>query len=339
MVDADSAWQIDPQAYPAKGTAQERLRFLLRYAVLAPSSHNSQPWRFRLAGDTLEVRADRSRRLPAVDPDDRALTISCGAAIGMLVTAMRRFGNSGTLALLPEPREGDLMARVTLGAPRAPDQADEARCDAITRRRTTRRALSGTLPGGLAERLSEIAEAAGVELAIIAEAERREVIGELIAQGDRAQFADPAFRRELGHWVRSRRSRRGDGMSGANFGLPDRLSRAGGLVVRLVDMGKGIAAKDRTLAAQAPALLAIATPGDTARDWLVAGITHAELLLEVTAAGLTAAYMNQPIEVPALRPRLRHSAGLRGIPQLLLRIGSGPTVPPAARRPLEAVLE
>ena len=56
--------------------ATETLTAALRYAVLAPSSHNSQPWSFRLNGNEVELWADRKRSLPVVDPHDRELLIS-----------------------------------------------------------------------------------------------------------------------------------------------------------------------------------------------------------------------------------------------------------------------
>lgn len=85
MATRDAALEIWSSAideFPISGTTNQKLGALVRYAVRAPSSHNSQPWLFRVVGDTLELRADRGRRLPVVDPEDRELTISCGAALG-----------------------------------------------------------------------------------------------------------------------------------------------------------------------------------------------------------------------------------------------------------------
>ncbi|UTP38281.1 hypothetical protein M9M90_13780 [Phenylobacterium sp. LH3H17] len=163
-------------------------------------------------------------------------------------------------------------------------------------------------------------------------------VASLVSEGDRVQFADPRFRRELGSWVHSRRSASRDGMSGSNFGMPDVLSATGGLVIRTFDIGEGVGAKDQEISAGSPALIVVATDVDDVRHWLAAGVAHVQMLLQVTDAGMTAAYMNQPIEVDELRPALKNLAGLRGWPQLLLRIGHGPVVQPAVRRPLEEVL-
>lgn len=53
---------------------------LVRYATLAPSSHNTQCWKFALDEQSITIRPDLSRRCPAVDPDDHHLFVSLGCA-------------------------------------------------------------------------------------------------------------------------------------------------------------------------------------------------------------------------------------------------------------------
>src|SRR5687768_12101284 len=77
----------------ARPGARDALLDAVRQAVHAPSSHNTQPWVFHLRGDdVLELYADRSRALPVIDPEDRELTISCGAALFHLRAALRSAG-------------------------------------------------------------------------------------------------------------------------------------------------------------------------------------------------------------------------------------------------------
>lgn len=44
----DDSWNVSEEEFPLQGGPEEKLRFLLNYAVLAPSGHNTQPWLFRL---------------------------------------------------------------------------------------------------------------------------------------------------------------------------------------------------------------------------------------------------------------------------------------------------
>ena len=131
-------WQIDEADYYEIEDRDDQLRFLLRYAVLAPSGHNSQPWSFRITPDGIEVFADFERRLPISDPNDRELLMSLGAAVANLRVAAAHFGHETTV-LYRTPREESVpIALVALRETCAPDPALSRLFPAITRRHTTR---------------------------------------------------------------------------------------------------------------------------------------------------------------------------------------------------------
>ena len=338
---SNDPWLTDDNNFPSHGSNADKLRFLLNYAVLAPSSHNTQPWLFRVAADCVEILADRTRCLPVVDPHDRALVISCGAALEHLVVALRRFGYLSDIEPIPDPADHDCLARLRLGGRAEPDKRDRALFEAIRERRTNRHVFADrSLPEALINDCQAAAERAGARLTAITDAARRRRIAELVAEGDRLQFAGPRFRRELAAWVHSRRAASRDGMSGSGFGMPDSLSPLGALVIRTFDLGGGVAAKDQQIAAGSPALAVLSTPDDTPKDWLVAGQALSRVLLTATAAGVSAAYLNQPIEVESLRPQLVDYSldSTMGTPQLLFRLGYGPAIEPAVRRPVDDVI-
>lgn len=332
-------WLTDENDFPAQAGPSQRLRFLLNYAVLAPSSHNTQPWRFVLGDEFLELCPDRTRALPVVDPQDRALTISCGAALGHLLVAARYFGYRPITETFPDVNNAELFARFRLGDSVEPSSNNARLFAAIKNRRTTRRRYDDRpLPESLLKDCSEAAAREDVQLRFMADPGSRSDIAALISQGDRIQFADPAFRRELGSWVHSKRAASHDGMSGEGFGMPDLLSPVGAMVIRTFDLGKGVAAKDQEIAANSPTLALLATHVDEPEAWLRVGQVLSHVLLAATASGVTAAYLNQPVEVDTLRPRLRQVAGVKGFPQILMRMGFGPEIAPSVRRPVDEVL-
>jgi hypothetical protein len=57
----DNPWNVSEEGFPVQGEPEEKLHFLLNYAMLAPSGHNTQPWLLRLSGDAAELYADRTR--------------------------------------------------------------------------------------------------------------------------------------------------------------------------------------------------------------------------------------------------------------------------------------
>ena len=307
----------------AATTDAELLRLLARVAILAPSGHNTQPWRFERRGETLALLADRTRALPVVDPDDRELTISCGAALGHARLAAARFGRRSTVRLLPAPDEPDLLATLALAEP-APIADPIARLyESLPRRRTDRGPYAPDPVGAeVLARLEAHAAREGVWLEVVTDDARKAALADAVAAGDRIQMADRRFRRELAAWVHPNRTRSRDGLPGYAFGMTnDLLSEAGPLVVRLFDAGSGQAAKDRALAEGSPALLVLGTDDDGPADWLRAGQALSTIALDVTASGLAMSYLNQPIELPELRGDVDVVLERRGFPQLLLRVG------------------
>lgn len=312
---------------------RERARAMIARAVQAPSSHNTQPWTFRVDEGGIELRADRTRALPANDPDDRELAISCGCALLNLRVAAAAEGFATLVELLPLPDDPDLLARVSFAGNAQPSAADARLAPFIERRRTYRQAFAAQdVDAAVPALLREAVEREGAWLRpVTTDGARLEVAG-LVADGDAALWADPSWRRELAAWMHPRR--RGDGLTVPTLALP--VTRA---VVRSFDMGRRIGMQDRKLAATAPLLAALGTSGDGARDWLHAGQALERVLLVACAHGLQASYLNQPVQVASLRPKLVALLG-PGSPQILLRLGyPAGTLAATPRRTLDEVIE
>jgi hypothetical protein len=151
------------------------------------------------------------------DPADRELTMSCGAALLTLRVAAAHQGLRADVALLPEPSDGDLLARVTLTATDEVDAALAALFPAVTSRRTHRGAstTTGALDADLVQRMVHAVTAEKAALSFLGP-EARARVAELVDVGDRAQFADRRWRRELASWMHPRRA--GDGADRARGG-------------------------------------------------------------------------------------------------------------------------
>ncbi|WP_321809686.1 Acg family FMN-binding oxidoreductase [Burkholderia sp. BCC1985] len=324
----------------ASAHPDQQLRELLGYAVLAPSSHNSQPWRFLVNGATISVCADRVRALPVVDPFDRELIISCGAALLNLRVALNHAGLAHTIGTFPSEVDPDLLALVRVCDDGYSDASLGALFDAIAERVTTRAPFESTaVPHEIQQALIAAGVAEGADVACVDALAHRARVAELVAEADRQQFADPRFRRELASWIDPRRH--ADGMPAFAAGVPALLDFAAPVVtmaVRTFDLGDGLAALHHQLVGASPLIVCIATVRDDREAWLAAGQALERILLVATRAGYTASYLNQPIETAGLRAHLRHMLGLRGEPQLLLRVGRGPHTPHSPRRPLDEVI-
>lgn len=312
----------------------ERIRSLLGYAILAPSSHNTQPWRFRIRDNSVLLYADRSRALPANDPHDRELTISCGCALMNLRVAAAHAGLGVVCELTPDEDDQDLLARVSFNLiDTSPPDSTEL-FDAIEDRRTCRKRFEpDAVPALLLNALSAAATEEGCWLEVIESEQNRQACASLVAEGDAMQWASPEWRQELANWMHSGRG--GDGLT-----VPGIVAPIAQAVVRTFDMGNGVAAKDRQLADESPVLAVLGTGDDTVADWLAAGQALQKVLLTAQSRGLQASYLNQPIQVEELRPELQKLLTQGGFPQILLRLGFADLeIEATSRRPLDDVID
>lgn len=311
----------------------ERARWLIGRAVLAPSSHNTQPWIFRITASTIELHADRTRALPVNDPDDRELAISCACALMNLRVAAAGAGLGVQIQLLPDPEDADLLARLCFGEQSAVLAEDVELADFVETRRTYRKRFAPReVDAAALEQMQREAEREGVRLLPLASEDARQRAAGLVAEGDAVQWANPSWRRELAAWMHPRR--RGDGLALPALAVP--LAQG---VVRSFDLGGGVGARDRQLAEASPLLAVLTTEGDQPRDWLRAGQGLQRVLLRSCRLGLQASYLNQPIQVASLRPQLQELVG-GGIPQILMRVGYPlEEISAAPRRALDEVIE
>jgi hypothetical protein len=324
--------------FPVTGNARAQFAAALRYAVRAPSVHNTQPWWCRVRGGRLEVHADERRRLARADPAGRELVISCGALVEHLHVVVRRFGFEGQVEVA-RGGPASLMATVELGAARRVDPLDRQLFDAIFRRRTNRRPFRRrAVPETLLERAVRRAAQRGATLGLLRDAVERALLADLVTAADRIQMADPSFRRELASWLRRAGTRRTDGIPAYAGKAPKLIRPVAPLLVRTFDLGDGVAAFDRRLASGSPALAVLWTRNDDRLAWLDAGRALARLLLTLAAGGVSASFLNQATEVPEMRAELDAALGRGQTAQVALRLGYGEEVRETPRRPVSAIL-
>ena len=332
-------WSVSEDRFPDSGSPEEQCKFLLNYAVLAPSTHNSQPWRFKVTGGQVSIFADRRRALPVVDPDDREMIMSCGAALFNFRTALHNYGFNHTVHLFPELADPDLLATVEMGRRGRANEVWQKLFHAIKRRRTNRSPFEKrSLPKHDLRLMSEAAAAEGAQIEAFTELDARIDLASLIATADELQSSSKGFRREMASWLHHSRHNSRDGIPRYATGLRDWLANAGPSVVRTFDWGVGKAAHDKQLAEGSPALLILSTKSDGLSEWLMAGQALERSLLVGTDLGLKASYLNQPIQVEELRPRVASLVGLKLAPQIILRVGYGDSVRATPRRPVRDVI-
>jgi nitroreductase len=307
-------------------------RLVVGAAELAPSVHNTQPWRFVVRGEeALEVRADWDRQLQSLDRSGRQLRISCGAAVEYARLSLRAMGRDVRVDVLPVEDDPDLLALLTPAGERAAEPSELALVDAMARRHTDR----GTYePADLSDaQMDEWRNGVagfGVWAHFVVSADDRVVVAATLSDAEQRQAADPSYVTEISRWTH--RQQREDGVVGTPPAWPaDRVSD-----MPLRDFS-GRAEHPHPDSGEPPiverdALLVLGTERDDPAAQIAAGRALAWLLLRITVDGLSGQPLGQALDDIDSRLRLAHDLRVVGHPQFLLRIGRGHSAAQSGRR-------
>jgi hypothetical protein len=305
-------------------------RLLITAAARAPSVHNTQPWRFRVSADMVELWTDPRRKL-RVDPSGREMLVSCGAALFGLRLAVRSLGYLPVTDLLPDPAQLRLMARIRAGTAEPATGLERQLLDAVPHRHTHRGPFEpGPLPPGLLAGLQHDALAEGATLVLVPGGLAYDRLERIAAAAARRGNLSPRARAEIRRWTRIAADTARDGIPAT--ALASSTGRPPGrLPQRDFDLGRGIA---RLPSGGAPpsATAVLLTPGDRRADWLHAGQALYRLLLRAASQRVFASLYTQPLEDVVTRDLIRRQLALPGHPQMLLQLGPATTASPTARQ-------
>ncbi|WP_421785064.1 Acg family FMN-binding oxidoreductase [Hyphobacterium sp.] len=315
------------------------LRDFVRFATLAPNSHNTQPWTFGLGNNHVEIRPDLSRRTPAADPDDHHVVVTLGCAAESLLLAARSAGRSGEVAIEGQSPD-ETVVRVFLGDG-AVSEVELA--NAILTRQSTRSEYDGQALSSDELRLLETAATQpGVEVLFITERPRMEDAIEFVIAGNSAQMDDPAWVQELKDWLRFNARaalQTRDGLfskCSGNPTMPDWIS--GFMFDRVFKKNTENDKYARQIRSSSGIAVFIAEE-ESPRGWVDVGRCFNRFALQATTMGIRHGHVNMPIEVVDLRPEFASWLGIPGRrPDLVIRFGKAPLLPMSIRRPIDDVI-
>ena len=332
----------ESQTHPtdAQADAQVGSQALTEAATVAgnaPSIHNTQPWRWRLSADHMDLYAERSRLLETTDPDSRLATLSCGAALNHARVSLAAQGWRATVARMPNRADPEHLAQLHLDGPAPVDPHTVRRAQTIRLRHTDRRPMTGTPVGqdDLAA-ITTAVEAEGSWLHIL----RPDQVLDLAAAADHAQrteAVDSAWQAELAYWTGGTRPTRS--------GIPDAAipQRAPQTLVPGRDFGHH---GDLPIGAehdQAPIFAILYGRNDEPLDWLRAGEALSAGWLTATELDVSVVPLSATVEIAATRQAMRALLASTGHAFLVLRLGTtepdNPSPPQAPRLPADQIIE
>ena len=323
---------------PSSDTAGFPMRELVRQAILAPSSHNTQCWRFKIARQSISIAPDLTRRCPVVDPDDHHVFVSLGCATENLVHAALAAG------LHADPRfdpSGIGVIAVNLEATR---QRISPLFQAISERQCTRGDYDGQ-PISPAElrQLEQAGTGDGVNVRLLTARPAMESVLDYVVTANTAQMNDDAFVEELKAWIRfsaNEALRTSDGLFAGATGNPTMPRWLGSRLMGLFFTPKSENERYARQIRNSAGIAVFVSERDDKAHWIETGRCYERFALQATALGIRNAFLNQPVEVGALRPQFAAWLGITSNqrPDLVVRFGRGPAMPLSMRRPVQEVL-
>lgn len=322
-------------------TAQHKIMHLLHYGILAPSTHNTQPWKLKVIDDAVELYADFSKKIPEADPSGRDMYISLGAFIENVALAAKEHGV--TLRVDVAGKLGTDEHTATLrfsNLDQAKDPAHSKMLDAIVNRQNYRGLFGQDVPIQEIAAILKRSSGEAVNFHLVTDARMKEKLAGLTAEGLRMGYARRDFRREIGSLINHNLSSKRHGLHGYSLRMNLRTSLIVPKVIKRKDIGPKLAGLNYKSFMSAPGAVVI-TAADNEAAWLQAGRSLERAMVGLTAAGIASSIYAAAIEMESLRSQVAKqvSLGKGEKPQLIFCIGTAmQPLPHSVRKKLNAVL-
>jgi nitroreductase len=326
------AWTIKPNDYPTNASFEEKAKFLLRHALLAPSGHNSQPWIFKIGKNTIKILPDYKRGRSAVDSEHRELFVSLGASVKLLEVASERFGWKYKLTI------NDKGATLEYEA-EDPMVGKSELYDSITKRRTYREEFDKKkIPEDVVWELEKI-DGKNVATQLLTKPEEIEKMASIVNHADKVWYKSKLLIKELEEWMRDDLEMTKDGLPSGMINMYKIAAEAKYLFSKDSKVAKAQAELDEKIAKNTPLFVLLISKGNTTADWIEVGRVYGTIILTAQKLGLASGVLGAITELTGVKKDLANTFKIDGQIQLVLSVGYPKMeVPLTPRRPLEELL-
>lgn len=317
------AWDIDVEEFYRQKTDLERMAFLVRFAVLAPSSHNAQPWKFAVSDSVITISSEKSRALPVSDASGRHTHIALGCAIENICIAADYYGYRAHITYFPANTQ-ETVAKITFEKISERSPNTNHLIFVIPKRRSNRNPYTNQLPP---EKLLEqwrqyVSESFRIDI-VTDHAKRAALAGVLVGFREKI-FYDAAFRKELAEYKRTNLTHDYIGMPGFTMGFSTPFSLIAPFLIRHLNVIKLTRNKDLAMLTEyTPVFMFLSTKEDTKEAWLETGRMFQRMLLEAEQEGLHTSIS----AIPHPSHELQTILGTSLHPQIFFRAGYATHVP------------
>jgi hypothetical protein len=267
------AWKISVFDFKNQKTDYEKLLFFLNFGILAPSSHNSQPWEFKLDEKKLSIYVFKSkiRSLPTGDPNNDLGYISIGCTIENIITAADYFGYS-THITYEESTDTDLCATLQFTQDHEQILDNKHLVHQISKRVVNRGKYESKNPND--DFLKKIKQLSTENYKIILIQDPKDIspVAEIVNDASIKLMDSPLFRKELSNHVKNNFTKSFVGIPAFGMQIPNILSFFAPTLVRLLNMDKLNKKQNMSLFTKyTPLVVVLISKKDSKKDKLTIG--------------------------------------------------------------------
>lgn len=315
----NSPWDIKKTDFPQAGTLSDKIKFVLGYAILAPSTHNSQPWFFKIDNDSCKIYYDKNLKIPEADPIGRDLYISMGCLVENLVIASNYFGIFKDLEVV---LNGDLIANIYFQEDGQKNTDLEYLVDAIPKRINARGLFEAKrLPEGIEAEMMSLKKDGRIRIDFITKKEEIEKLSALTAEGLRLAYKKPSFRKEMSSWMNNSLSAKKEGLPGYSLTIPFILSFLIPTLVRFLDISPLLARLNFRSMASVPFICLFSSQESNPSVWFETGRLAQRFMLHLNSKNIRTSVFVASIEMGDLYKKVQEIVGISLKPQFLFCAG------------------
>lgn len=298
---------------------------ILSYAVRAPSTHNSQPWLFKIneTNDTVSVFYDEKLKLPEADNEGRDLYISIGCMLENFKIAAEHFGVKAE-SIISIDEDIKHISDISLKKINKVFD-DETIFNSIKNRVNARGEFKKD--ENIIENVSIIIKPTidqlnkdEIYLTLLNKKEDIYKMAELTQKAMNEVYRHSSFRREISHWMNSNISNKKEGIPGYALKLPLFFSLIIPLLIRYFNIGKILGKLNFKSISSAP-LIFVLSSDNTKEKWIKVGEYAERLMLSLQCNGFQTSIYVGSIEIGDLYKKVKEITGLEKRPQFLFAVG------------------
>jgi len=290
------AWKIKLEDFYKKWGIEEQIIFFTRFGILAPSIHNTQPWKFVIKNQTLKIRPDWNYHLRASDHSGKNLYISIGKCTKNIEVVAEYFGYKTDTTIETENENSYVVKMIFLKSHRVGKNLSSLAPYIMKRFSNKLFYLSKSVSK---EAILELKRQtmSGATLILIDDKEKIQNIAHLTGKASR-NVATKEFTTELSQWVRGNHTKKYDGMPGFVEGFTSIKSLTGKYILRFFPKKILIklAIKNEIVLKTSPLIGIITTSATDNKSAINIGRFYEQLALTATKFNINCTPMHAVIE-------------------------------------------